>query len=68
MRRGVVAVGARCDDDEMALQITCLCGFVFRDDTQDGLWAKAQDHIRDAHPDQVGKVTRDDIIGQAELV
>ena len=52
----------------MAFQITCLCGFVFRSDTQDGLWTKAQDHIEDAHPDMVGKVRREDILAQAELV
>lgn len=52
----------------MALRVTCLCGFVFGSDTQEGLWAKAQHHLADAHPDQVGKVTREDILAQAELV
>ena len=52
----------------MALQVTCLCGYVFRADDSDGLWEKAQVHLADAHPDQVGLVTREDIVAQAELV
>ena len=52
----------------MALQVTCLCGYVFRADDQDQLWQLAQDHIASAHADMVGKVTREDIVAQAELV
>jgi hypothetical protein len=52
----------------MALQVTCLCGYVFRSVTADELWELAQLHIADAHPDMVGKVERDDILAQAELV
>lgn len=50
------------------MQITCLCGYVFRSVDADELWELAQAHIASAHPDMVGKVTRDDILAQAELV
>ncbi len=52
----------------MALQVTCLCGYVFRADTADEMWELAQAHIGSAHPDMVGKVARDDILAEAELV
>ncbi len=52
----------------MALQVTCACGFVFRADDADRLWGKAQLHLADAHPDQIGLVTQEDIVAQAELV
>jgi predicted small metal-binding protein len=32
----------------------------------DELWENAQQHMRDDHPDLVGKVLRDDIVAQAE--
>lgn len=52
----------------MALQVTCLCGYVFRADTPDQLWDLAQAHIGSAHRDMVGQVARDDILAEAELV
>lgn len=52
----------------MAKQITCACGYIFSGETDDELWTKAQDHIKSAHPEMVGKVQRDDILGQAELI
>jgi predicted small metal-binding protein len=52
----------------MAMQVTCLCGYVFRAVDADELWELAQAHIGSAHPEMVGMVSRDDIVGQAELV
>ena len=52
----------------MAMQVACACGHTFRSDSEDGLWEKAQAHLSEAHPDMVGKVTRDDIVAQAELI
>ena len=52
----------------MAKQITCACGYLFRADTDAELWEKAQEHIATAHPDMVGKVNREDILAQAELI
>jgi predicted small metal-binding protein len=46
--------------------IDCVCGKVVTGEDDDELWEKAQEHIRADHPDLVGKVTRADILAQAE--
>jgi len=50
------------------MQVTCLCGYVFRAVTADEMWELAQAHISSAHPEMVGKVEREDILAQAEMV
>lgn len=50
----------------MARLINCECGQVVRGDTDDELVANAEAHIRRDHPDLVGKVSRDDLLGMAE--
>jgi predicted small metal-binding protein len=50
------------------VRITCVCGQVLEGDDADDLWRKAQDHIRTDHPDLVGKVSREDILAQAEEI
>ena len=52
----------------MAKVINCACGYSFRADTDEELWEKAQHHLSSAHPEMVGKVSRADIISQAEIV
>ena len=47
-------------------QINCVCGHVVKGEDDDELWRKAQAHIRTDHPDLVGKVSRKDILAQAE--
>ena len=47
-------------------RINCVCGLVVEGDDDDELWENAQQHMRDDHPDLVGKVLRDDIVAQAE--
>jgi len=49
-------------------QINCVCGYIVRGADDDELWQNAQDHVRADHPDLVGKVTREDILAQAEEV
>ena len=34
----------------------------------DELWAKAEVHIKESHPEMIGMVRREDILAQAELV
>ena len=51
----------------MAKIINCECGYVVRGETDDELLEKAEAHIRDAHPDMIGKVSRDDLLGMAEV-
>ena len=42
-----------------------MCGKVSGQD-DDELWEQAQEHLGDDHPDLVGKVSRADILAQAE--
>jgi predicted small metal-binding protein len=49
-------------------QIDCVCGYVVKGDDDDELWEQAQDHLRTDHPDLVGKVSREDILAQAEEI
>ncbi len=45
----------------MAKLINCECGRVVRGETDDEVVANAEQHIREAHPDLVGKMSRDDL-------
>jgi hypothetical protein len=47
-------------------RITCVCGVVVQGEDDDKLWEEAQAHIGNDHPDLVGKVSREDILAQAE--
>ena len=46
--------------------INCVCGKVLKGEDDDELWDKAQEHIQEDHPDLVGKVSRADLLAQAE--
>jgi hypothetical protein len=49
----------------MAEVFTCeRDGFVMRGDNDDELAAQVERHIVDAHPDLVGKLSRDDILAE----
>lgn len=50
----------------MAKQINCECGQVVRGESDDELVANAEEHIRRAHPELVGKIQRRDLLGMAE--
>jgi hypothetical protein len=50
----------------VAKTIRCVCGSVVRGETDDELWESAQAHLATDHPDLVGKVSREDILAQAE--
>ncbi|MGI9020065.1 MAG: DUF1059 domain-containing protein [Solirubrobacterales bacterium] len=50
----------------MAYVINCECGYVVRAEDEDTLVSNAQDHVADAHPDMVGKVSREDFLAMAE--
>jgi predicted small metal-binding protein len=49
----------------MAKLINCECGEVVRAESDDELVARAEAHIRQAHPDLVG-LSREDILAMAE--
>ncbi len=50
----------------MSKVINCECGEVIRAENDDELVHKVEQHVGDAHPDLVGKMSRDDILGMAE--
>ena len=43
-----------------------MCGYVIEAEDDDELCAKVQEHLGVDHPELVGKVSRDDIVAQAE--
>jgi hypothetical protein len=49
-------------------RINCVCGKVVEGDDDDELWEQAQAHLAIDHPDLVGKVSREDILAQAEEI
>jgi predicted small metal-binding protein len=51
----------------MAKLIDCECGEVIRADSDDELIRKVESHITQRHPELVGKLTRKDILGMAEV-
>jgi predicted small metal-binding protein len=50
----------------MAKLINCECGQVVRGETDDELVKNAEEHINRDHPELVGKLSRDDLLGMAE--
>jgi hypothetical protein len=52
----------------MAWMIRCECGETARAETDDQLVAAVERHIREQHPDMVGKLSREQILGMAEVV
>ena len=50
----------------MSKVINCECGEVVRADGDDELVAKVERHVAEAHPELVGKLSREDVLGMAE--
>ena len=50
----------------MAKVIHCACGEVIRAEEDDELVQQVERHVGEAHPDLVGSMSRDDILGMAE--
>jgi predicted small metal-binding protein len=50
----------------MAKLVKCECGHVARGRTDDEVVEQIEEHIREDHPDLLGKVTREDILGWIE--
>jgi predicted small metal-binding protein len=49
----------------MGKRIDCECGEVVKADTDDELVAQVVAHVASDHPDLVGKMTREDVLGMA---
>jgi hypothetical protein len=56
------------EPDAIAKRINCVCGKVVEGRDDDELWEKAQVHLAADHPGLVGKVSREDILAQAEEI
>jgi predicted small metal-binding protein len=52
----------------MAKVINCECGTVVQGETDVELLRRANEHIQDAHPELVGKVSDSDLLAMAEEV
>lgn len=50
----------------MSKVINCECGEVVRAETDDELVSQVEAHVGRAHPDLVGKMSREDILAMAE--
>ena len=53
-------------DSSMPKVINCECGEVVRAGSDDELVQKVEEHVGQAHPELVGKMSRDDILAMAE--
>ncbi len=62
------AYDAPVERSTIVKRINCVCGKVVEGKDDVELWEKAQAHLAADHPDLVGKVSRDDILAQAEEV
>jgi predicted small metal-binding protein len=54
------------EEASMPKLIKCSCGKIVHGDTDDELITNAEAHIREDHPDLVGKISRDDLLAMAE--
>lgn len=52
----------------MSYVINCSDGVTLRAETVEELLTSAEEHIRQDHPELVGKVSRDDLLAQATEV
>ena len=51
----------------MTRVINCECGQVVRGETDDELVTRVSEHVRQDHPDLVGKLSREDVLAMAEV-
>jgi predicted small metal-binding protein len=49
----------------VAKKIDCQCGETVRGDSDDELVANAEEHMRERHPEMVGTMSREQILGMA---
>jgi hypothetical protein len=50
----------------MAKVINCECGYTVEGETDDELVGNAEAHIQRDHPELVGRMSREDLLGMAE--
>ena len=52
----------------MAWMMTCECGEVARAETDEELISAVERHVAEQHPEMAGRLTREQILGMAEVV
>jgi predicted small metal-binding protein len=50
----------------MAQKVDCPCGETIRAESDDELVSNVEQHIQDRHPDMVGSMSREQILGMAQ--
>jgi predicted small metal-binding protein len=50
----------------MAKRVDCPCGATVRGDSDDELVANVEQHMQEKHPDMVGTMSREQILGMAQ--
>ncbi|HYM64227.1 MAG TPA: DUF1059 domain-containing protein, partial [Gaiellaceae bacterium] len=50
----------------MAKVVNCECGQAVRGETDDELVSNVEAHVQSHHPEMVGKMSREDVLGMAE--
>lgn len=48
--------------------INCECGYLVRGETDDEVVARAEEHLRQNHPDLLGALSREDMLAMAEEI
>jgi predicted small metal-binding protein len=71
--RTTIIVGAEAsnstrEEDAMARQVKCECGYVVRGANDDEVVAKTREHLRSDHPDVLDRVSDADIRSWIEIV
>ena len=49
----------------MTMKVDCPCGETVRGESDDELVGNVEQHIQDKHPDMVGSMSREQILGMA---
>ena len=50
----------------MAMQVNCPCGETVTGDSEDDVVANVEAHMQEKHPDLVGTMSREQILGMAQ--
>jgi len=50
----------------MTMKVDCPCGETIRGESDDELVGNVEQHVQDEHPDLIGTMSRDQILGMAQ--
>ena len=52
----------------MAKVVNCECGYTVRGEDDDAIVANVEAHVREAHPEMAGQMSREQVLAMAEEV